>query len=385
MSTVSAKEQDSLKSIKYSGADKPLVLLDQRVLPHQVKFDDYDSAEGIHAAIKEMRVRGAPAIAITCALGIAVAATKEKKSFAASAAAAKDWISAKLHYVGSARPTAVNVFNAIAKLDEVLAAAAAAQGATADSTLAAFVAEAERMYEEDVGFNKSMMQHGATFIEKLALQRRGDEAKAASEAGKRFINVVTICNTGALATAAFGTALGVIRQLHYTGKLERVYPLETRPWNQGSRLTVFECVHEQMPTTLIIDNAVAALMQSKKIDAVIVGADRICRNGDTANKIGTCNVAVVAKEFGVPFFVAAPSTTLDPSTASGDRVEIEQRGHEEITHIGGERRIADGPTLSIWNPAFDITPARLITGGIITERGVFPPSKEGTFDVSQYI
>lgn len=364
--------QKRLESIKYASSDKPLVLLDQRVLPHQVKWDEVDSIEMTHTCIKEMRVRGAPAIAITAALGIAVAATKKLPELT-SAQEAKEFLLKATQYVGTSRPTAVNMFNAIKKLDKIVEDASATEGATAQSIVGAFVKESERMFQEDIDFNTGIMKHGADFIENLVKSKfPGDEEK---------INIVTICNTGALATARFGTALGVIRELHYRRHLERVFPLETRPWNQGARLTVFECVHEEIPATLIVDNAVTALMSSKRIHACIVGADRICRNGDTANKIGTCNVAVVAKHFGVPFFVAAPSTTLDPHTESGDHVEIEQRGVEEITHVNGERKIAEGPTLQIWNPVFDITPASLITGGIITEKGVMTPDENGKYDI----
>lgn len=372
----SSEVQKRLESIKYFGADKPLVLLDQRVLPHTVKWDDVDTVELTHTCIKEMRVRGAPAIAITAALGLAVAATKKKDDFK-TVQDAKDFLLKSLEYVGTSRPTAVNMFNAIKKLNKIVEDAADKSDATAQSVLKAFVVESERMFQEDIDFNTGIMKHGADYIENLVKAKfPGDETK---------VNVVTICNTGALATARFGTALGVIRELHYRKHLSRVFPLETRPWNQGARLTVFELVHEEIPATLIIDNAVTALMSSKRIHAVIVGADRICRNGDTANKIGTCNVAVVAKHFGVPFFVAAPSTTLDAFTESGDKVEIEQRGFEEITHVNGERKIADGPTLDVWNPVFDITPAALITGGIITEKGVLPPDSNGCFDITKIL
>ena len=373
-----------LESIKYAGADKPLVLLDQRLLPHTVKFDDVDTVEQTYTAIKEMRVRGAPAIAITAALGVAVAATKLASgaggaSTFATAASAAAFLNESLRRVGESRPTAVNMFNAIAKLSAVVAAAVAATPPpSGPSVLAAFVAESERMLQEDVSFNTGIMTKGADFIQ--ALVARSDPASA----GK--INIITICNTGALATARFGTALGVIRELHYRGVLGRVYALETRPWNQGARLTVFECVHEAIPVTLVIDSAVAALMGSRRIHAAIVGADRVCRNGDTANKIGTCNLAVVAKHFGVPFFVAAPSTTIAKGTATGADVEIEQRGIEEITHDAatGERKVASGETLDVWNPVFDVTPAALSTGGIIIESGVIVPDARGEYDAGAH-
>eukprot|EP00744_Colponema_vietnamica_P007752 GILI01011116.1.p1 GENE.GILI01011116.1~~GILI01011116.1.p1 ORF type:complete len:290 (+),score=31.33 GILI01011116.1:76-870(+) len=249
---------------------------------------------------------------------------------------------------------------------------------TGDEVIGKFVVHAEEMYQEDIAFNEGIMRNGAKHI--MTHDSLG--------AGK--VNIMTICNTGALATSRYGTALGVIRELHYTNKLEQVYACETRPWNQGARLTIYECVQEKMPATLICDSAASSLMRSRKVHAVIVGADRICRNGDTANKIGTYNLAVAAKFHGVPFYVAAPSTTLDRHTLSGDKVEIEERETTEITHnmATKERCVADGPHLKIWNPVFDITPAELITGGIITEKTVLVPNPKATgpddiFDINE--
>nr|CAG4648721.1 EOG090X08IP [Polyphemus pediculus] len=184
---------------------------------------------------------------------------------------------------------------------------------------------------------------------------------------------MTHCNTGSLATSGYGTALGVIRSLHKTGHLEHVYCTETRPYNQGSRLTAFELVYEKMPATLICDNMVAALMKQFKINAVIVGADRVTANGDTANKIGTYQIALLAKAHNVLFYVAAPFSSIDFQLASGDLIPIEERPHHEMTHIGSTRTAAPG--INCWNPGFDVTPAHLITGGIVTEKGVFKPEE----------
>jgi S-methyl-5-thioribose-1-phosphate isomerase len=370
----SEASRNLLESIKYRGVDQPFELLDQRLLPHTLKFDVVESVEDTFDAIKEMRVRGAPAIAVTAALGVAVAAHKQPAFV--DLAAAKAFLVASLDRVAQSRPTAVNLFNAVRALKALVDASAAAEGATAASLVEAFKVEAERMLQEDVDFNTNIMKHGAKHLLELT--------------GRDKLNIVTICNTGALATARFGTALGVVRELHYTGHLEQIYALETRPWNQGARLTVFECVHEKMPVTLLVDNALSSLMRSRRIDAVIVGADRVCQNGDTANKIGTYNAAVAAKHHGVPFFVAAPTTTLDKLTADGSHVEIEERTTGEITHSGtggtGTRIVVEGETLKVWNPVFDITPAELITGGIITEKGVATPAASAPyFDIASIV
>lgn len=360
---------DALESVRYRGVDD-FTLLDQRVLPHVVRYDAVRTLEDGWSAIKDMRVRGAPAIAITAALTVAVTASAKTTELADAAAAVK-YLHEALDYMATSRPTAVNLFNAVAQLKQFVSASASSADATAASVVQAFVGEAERYLHEDTELNRGIMRHGAADI----LSR----CAAVDEAGG--VAVLTICNTGSLATSKYGTALGVIRQLHYDGKLQQVYALETRPWNQGARLTVFECLHEKMPTTLLVDNAVAFLMKTRNISAVVVGADRVCQNGDTANKIGTYNAAVAAKHHGVPFYVAAPTTTLDPTTPNGDAVHIEERTPLEITHnpATGERAIADGPTLSVWNPVFDIVPGELITGGIITEKGVAKPNASAPF------
>ncbi|CAJ1012992.1 putative Initiation factor 2 subunit family [Leishmania naiffi] len=352
----------TLESIKYTSGS--LSLLDQSKLPFETVFHDVLTVEDIWSAIKEMRVRGAPAIAVSAALGIAVA-TQRKVDCGAlkSGSEVQTFLLKSCDFVMASRPTAVNLFNCLCDLK--------AQVDKFDSTKSAgevakaFVELAEAVYAEDVGFNESIMRHGAAHI--LA---------AAKAYGRDKVSILTICNTGALATTRYGTALGVVRQLFYDDKLERVYACETRPWNQGARLTVYECVQEGIPCTLICDGAASSLMSSHKIDAVVVGADRICQNGDTANKIGTYNLAVLAKFHGVKFYVAAPTKSLDAKTASGDQVHIEEREPTEITTnmVTKQRVVMDGPHLSIWNPVFDITPGELITGGIITEKGVQRPA-----------
>ncbi|KAK7200577.1 translation initiation factor 2 subunit [Novymonas esmeraldas] len=359
---MAAPHHATLESIKYTPGS--LRLLDQRKLPLETVFDDVHTVEDIWSAIKEMRVRGAPAIAVSAALGIAVATQRKVADGALqSGQDVQRFLLESCDYVMTSRPTAVNLFNClrdlklhIEKLDTTSTAADVAQ---------AFVRLAEAVYAEDVAFNEGIMKHGAAHI--LA---------AAAAEGRSSVNLLTICNTGALATSRYGTALGVVRQVFYDGKLAQVYACETRPWNQGARLTVYECVQEDIPCTLICDGAASSLMRSRQIDAVVVGADRICQNGDTANKIGTYNLAVSAKHHGVKFYVAAPTTTLDAKTASGNDVEIEERETTEITTnmVTKQRVVADGPHLSIWNPVFDITPGELITGGIITEKGVQPPA-----------
>ncbi|PBJ74984.1 translation initiation factor 2 subunit [Trypanosoma cruzi cruzi] len=362
----------TLESIQY--ARGTLRLLDQRKLPLETVFDEILTVDDIWTAIKEMRVRGAPAIAVSAALAIAVAAgneLKKKDGACNSVDGTRRFLLESCDTVMTARPTAVNLSKTLIQMKRDIADVTAN---TAGGLVEACAVLAEKIYAEDVAYNEGIMRHGAAHLTQLVKKSK--------------LSVLTICNTGALATSRYGTALGVVRQLFYEGKLEQVFACETRPWNQGARLTVYECVQENIPCTLICDSAVSALMGSRPIDAVIVGADRICRNGDTANKIGTCNLAVVAAHYGVPFFVAAPSTTLDPMTADGESVIIEERETMELTHnmATQQRVVADGPSLRIWNPVFDVTPAALVTGGIITERGVLQPSATAPFfDITRIV
>lgn len=357
---MSREHNKTLESIRYS--EGSLLLLDQRRLPLETVFDEVNTVEDIWAAIKEMRVRGAPAIAVSAALGIAIAVQRQLTAGAlASTADAVKFLLDSCDYVMTSRPTAVNLFNCLTEVKAKIEGFASL--ASAAEVVAQFTAVAEAIFAEDVAFNEGIMKHGAKHI--MSTVAAGAKA-----------NVLTICNTGALATSRYGTALGVVRQLFYDGNLAQVFACETRPWNQGARLTVYECVQEDIPCTLICDGAASFLMASRKIDAIIVGADRICQNGDTANKIGTYNLAVAARHHGVPFYVAAPSTTLDPKTAGGGDVTIEERETTEITTnmVTQQRVVAEGPHLTIWNPVFDITPGELITGGIITEKGVLTPA-----------
>ena len=254
----------------------------------------------------------------------------------------------------------MNLFDAVRRLSSVAAEAALLPNATGSSVTEAVIASAEALLREDVEANKEMGRHGAVALLAAA------QARGRATDGK--LRVLTHCNTGSLATAAYGTALGVIRALHDQGQLAHAYCTETRPYNQGARLTAFELVTDGLPSTLICDSAAAALMSEGKVDAVVVGADRIAANGDTANKIGTFSLAVLAKYHNIPFFTAAPVTTLDPELRDGSFIPIEQRAAEEITHFKGQRVAAE---IDVWNPSFDVTPADLLEG-IITEKGLVP-------------
>ena len=261
----------------------------------------------------------------------------------------------KLDYLITSRPTAVNMqlsAESCIKLSTELS-----KDDSVDTTAAkeAILKHLEAMLENDIADNLAIGEYGAKdMMEKI---------------GKSKLRVMTHCNTGSLATAGYGTALGVIRSLHKANQLDHVYCTETRPYNQGSRLTAFELVYEKMPATLICDNMAAAAMRQFKIDAVIVGADRVAANGDTANKIGTYQLAVLAKSHNILFYVAAPFSSIDFQIPDGDSIPIEERPHSEMTHTGSIRTAAAG--INCWNPGFDVTPSELVTGGIVTEKGVF--------------
>jgi len=278
----------------------------------------------------------------------------------------------QLDYLNTSRPTAVNLSNYARALGKQAFLSAELHGATVSTVFDEFVKGAEHLLAQDLKDN-------------MAIGDAGAEAVLQSS-GKSFVNVLTVCNTGSLATAGYGTALGVVRSLHRTGALKRVYACETRPYNQGARLTAFEIVKEQMPGTLICDNMAAFLMKKGEVDAVVVGCDRIARNGDFANKIGTYSLAVSAKHHGVPFFVAGVSGTIDSSMESGDAIPIEERPAKELTRISapGCPPIQIAPDgIDVWNPAFDVTPGSLVEA-IITEQGVLKRrSGEASFDLSQ--
>jgi 5-methylthioribose kinase len=354
-----------LEAIKYKRGS--LQLLEQRGLPDESIFIDIDGPKSCWVAIRDMTVRGAPAIAIAAALSLAVDLTNNGYgSQFPSPTDASGYIHSQLDYLVTSRPTAVNLSDAAGRLKLLATRASSSSSSssssapTAQSVVTTIIKACEHMLEEDIAANKAMGMTGAKAL-----------IEAASARGRHPpLRVLTHCNTGSLATAAFGTALGVIRTLHQQGSLDHAYATETRPYNQGARLTAFELAHDNIPATLICDSAVSALMEAGKVDAVVVGADRIAANGDTANKIGTYNLAVAAKYHNIPFFIAAPTTTVDPTLPHGCLIPIEQRDASEITHFKGQRVAAEG--VDVWNPAFDVTPAAYLIEGIITEKGMVP-------------
>ncbi|CAN6451445.1 unnamed protein product [Victoria cruziana] len=334
-----------------------------------VYLDIMDSKDG-WVAIRDMVVRGAPAIAIAAALSLAVEVSN-LQSFPGSSVEAASYLIEKLEYLVSSRPTAVNLSDAATKLKNVVSVAAD-RSEKAEYVFQAYTEAAEIMLIDDVADNKAIGSHGACFLR--------DRLK-----NSKKVSILTHCNTGSLATAGHGTALGVIRTLHAEGILEKAFCTETRPFNQGSRLTAFELVYDKIPATLIADSAASALMKEGRVDAVIVGADRIAANGDTANKIGTYSLALSASFHGIPFYVAAPSTSVDLSISSGEQIVIEERTPKELTHArGGQGEQVAVSGISVWNPAFDVTPASLITG-IITEKGVITKAKDGEFLVKDFL
>jgi methylthioribose-1-phosphate isomerase len=321
-------------------------LLDQTLLPHEERYVELRGVEETAEAIRTMRVRGAPAIGITAAYGLALAARLAPDGPDGSVLKAVERAAAAL---ATTRPTAVNLEWALRR---VVARVAATEGD--GSARAAAVEEAQRIHEEQREADWWIAEAGAALIE-------GAEA------------VLTHCNTGPLATGGHGTALGVVIEAHRARGLQHVYVDETRPRLQGARLTTWELDRFDVPFELIIDGAAAALLASGRVGAVVVGADRIARNGDTANKIGTLGAAIAANYFGVPFYVAAPVSTIDPDAASADAIEIEERAGDEVLSIGASA-IAPAGT-AVLNPAFDVTPASLVTA-IVTERGVLEPPYE---------
>jgi len=352
-----------VESIRYTNVngEARLSILDQLLLPQRVVYLDIKTIQDGWNAIKNMNVRGAPAIAIVGVLSLVV--EMNKRSFG-KVTEFFNYIHSSLDYLITARPTAVNIFRAANDIRHKLSAMSSS---TSDSVVGEVMGELtayiEKMMHDDVKDNMAIGEQGAyDIINRVCSNNTEDD-----------IVLLTHCNTGSLATVGYGTALGVVRSLHKRNKLKHVYCTETRPYNQGARLTAFELVAEGIPSTLICDSAVSVAMQHKRINAVIVGADRVAINGDTANKIGTYQIAVAAKHHGIPFYTAVPSTTIDKNIKCGEDIVIEERDHKEITHFRGEVVAADG--IGCWNPAFDVTPASLMTGGIITEFGVFKPEQ----------
>jgi len=366
---------NNLQSLKYSneeGISPKLAVLDQLLIPHEKVYIDVPDVEMAWTVINTMQIRGAPLIAIVALLGLSVDLHTNdqtlKKLEEMEDSAVLGFIQEKMAYLKTSRPTAVNLSNALVEVDEAMQKALEvdAEKSKKERLVKAVLDYSEFMLERDVSDNKAIGKFGAEAV----LQKTGKEK----------VNMVTICNTGSLATAGYGTALGVVRSLQEMEKLESVTALETRPYNQGSRLTAFEIMEEQMPGgQLICDSSAGALMRTKKVDACVVGADRVCANGDTANKIGTYNLSIIAAFHKVPFYVAAPITSLDITLDSGDAIPIEERKPEELISTS---KAPNG--MPCWNPAFDVTPAKNITG-IVTEKGVILPGADGTFDVKAFV
>jgi len=356
---------DNLRSLVFNVSEDgraSLSVLDQLLLPHETKYSSVANVEDAWDAIRSMRIRGAPLIAIVAVLGLAVDLTSNTKTITELAAAddVRIYVYEKMAYLKTSRPTAVNLFNAMEELGDIV------RKAPPEKVVDAIVKHARYMLERDVSDNMAIGTHGADDL--LSRHSHADG-----------VRLVTICNTGSLATAGWGTALGVARELQRRDKLRSIAALETRPYNQGSRLTAYEIVTEKMNGTLICDSMAASYLKSHGADACVVGADRVCANGDTANKIGTFNLAIVAREMGVEFFVASPFTTLDVELEGGDKIEIEERPAGEVIESGNAPK-----GMNCWNPAFDVTPAEYITG-IITERGVLKKGADGKFDVVGFV
>ncbi|MFC3653846.1 S-methyl-5-thioribose-1-phosphate isomerase [Dyella humi] len=320
-----ASAHDTIRAVQWRGDH--LRLLDQRLLPAEEKWLDCGDYTAVIHAIKDLAVRGAPAIGISAAWGVVLAAQR---------GAPMDQALAELR---AARPTAVNLMWALDRMKACIAAGA---------DTAALEREAQAIQDEDLAANRHMGELGAALIVPGS-------------------GVMTHCNTGSLATSGYGTALGVIRAGVAAGRIDHVFAGETRPWQQGARLTMWELVRDGIPAKLIADSAASHLMKSGAVKWVIVGADRIAANGDTANKIGTYQLAIVARHHGVKFMVVAPSSTVDMATASGDDIDIELRDAAELLSVAGRRTVVEGA--QAWNPVFDVTPASLIDA-IVTERGV---------------
>jgi methylthioribose-1-phosphate isomerase len=322
-----------------------VVMIDQRKLPLQETYVVCKDYRSVIRAVRQMVIRGAPAIGVAAAMGVALGAlkirTQDRDRFEAR-------LDAICHEIAAARPTAVNLTWAVDRMKRVVAQAGHQQVKSLQSRL---VAEAKKILVEDIAINRAIGRHGQRLL-------------------KDRTRVLTHCNAGALATGGYGTALGVVRSAVEAGKRIEVLADETRPFLQGARLTAWELAEAGIPVTVIADNAAGYLMQQGEVDAVIVGADRIAANGDVANKIGTYMVAVLAKTHKIPFYVAAPLSTIDASVKTGKEIPIETRDDQEVTHFKGKRTVPDG--VGAQNPAFDVTPHRYVSA-IITEKGVIKP------------
>jgi methylthioribose-1-phosphate isomerase len=342
-----AKGKHMVETIAWK--NNQVVMIDQRRLPNQEKYVVCKDHRSVIRAIKDLVIRGAPAIGTAAAMGVALGALKIRTTGIARFTARFDEICRDMM---AARPTAANLAWAVERMRQVVRHHDTGGVGKLKSLL---VSEAEKILEEDVAINRAMGRHGQQLLKD----------------GNR---ILTHCNAGALATGGYGTALGVVRAAVEAGKRIEVFADETRPFLQGARLTAWEMVEEGIPVTVITDNAAGYVMQQGQVDAVIVGADRIAANGDVANKIGTYMVAVLARVHRIPFYVAAPLSTIDISTKTGAQIPIEKRDQKEVTHFLGKRIVPDGAGAQ--NPAFDVTPHRYVSA-IITEKGVIaPPFKD---------
>jgi len=328
-----------IKTIEWT--DDGVVMLDQRLLPGEEVYLTFTRPEEVIEAIADLVIRGAPAIGVAAAMGMALGA----QSFAADADEFRRQMADLSERMNAARPTAVNLRWAVRRANRV-AEEALADGV--DAAKARLITEARLMHQQDIEMNRAMGKHGAALVPQDA-------------------TILTHCNAGALATAGYGTALGVVRAAQEMGKNVNVLADETRPFLQGARLTTWELQHDDIPVTLITDNMAGHLMKQGRVDCVVVGSDRIAANGDVANKIGTYTVAVLARQHGIPFYVAAPTSTVDLEAASGDDIPIEERTSDEVVVINGVRIVPE--QVSAAYPAFDVTPAEMVTA-IITEEGV---------------
>jgi methylthioribose-1-phosphate isomerase len=322
--------------------DQGVRFIDQTKLPTEEVYVNCTTHEQVADVIRNMVVRGAPAIGVAAAMGVALGV---KNSKAESTGDLKRDLDAICDLIAKTRPTAVNLFWAIRRMQDKFEHIRIRPVPQIKQEL---IDEARRMHAEDIAANQAMGRHGATLMP--------------SSGG-----VLTHCNAGALATAGYGTALGVIRAAVEQGKKIHVFADETRPFLQGSRLTAWELMKDGIPTTVISDNMAGVMMKQGKIGAIVVGADRIAANGDVANKIGTYTVAILAKEHGIPFYVAAPISTVDLACPDGSQIPIEQRNSKEVTHIAGKQMAPDG--VQVENPAFDVTPAKYVAA-IITDKGI---------------
>jgi len=324
--------------------DDAIVMIDQRKLPREETYVRCRTATDVAKAIRTMVIRGAPAIGVAAAMGLALGMKRSRQTGTKHYAAE---FTKLCQMMAETRPTAVNLFWAIDRMKRSFSEGVLA-GESPEQLTARLEREAHTIHDEDVECCRSIGRHGAAVVP--------DDAR-----------ILTHCNAGALATAGYGTALGVVRAAVEQGKRVRVYADETRPFLQGARLTAWELVREGVDTTVITESMAGPLMRAGEVDLIVVGADRIAANGDAANKIGTYTVAVLAREHAIPFYVAAPFSTIDLATADGDRIPIEQRSAKEISHLGPTQLTPAGA--KIWNPAFDVTPNRYIAG-IITEKGI---------------